>query len=165
MGLVSASTPDVVIVRLRKESPKKCSLTALRKRKEAGYRWIHCEAGDPIEVGEATLLHPEGELIGEADAGRPLLLVDASWRDLPRVLRGLRGTLHRRRLPEGLRTAYPRASASFEDPAAGLASIEALHAALALLGRRDDGLLVGYHWAADWLRVNAGLLAGDGAPR
>lgn len=159
-----APPSDVVIVRLRKESPKKCSLTALRRRKEPGYRWIHCEAGDPIEVGEATLLHPEGELIGAADAARPLLLVDASWRDLPRVLRGLRGTLHRRSLPIGLRTAYPRVSASFDDPAAGLASIEALHAALALLGRRDDRLLAGYHWAEDWLRGNAALLAPEAAP-
>lgn len=154
----------MVIVRLRKESPKKCSLTALRRRKEAGFRWIHCEAGDPIEIGEATLLHPDGELIGVEDAGRPLLLVDASWRDLPRVLRGLRGTLHRRRLPEGLRTAYPRASASFDDPASGLASIEALHAALALLGRRDDGVLQGYHWAADWLRGNSDILAAPAGP-
>jgi pre-rRNA-processing protein TSR3 len=154
---------EILIVRLRKESPKKCSLTPLRRRRPPGIRWVHCAAGDPVEVGEATLLHPDGEPLGAPDAARPLLLVDASWRDLPRVVRGLRGTLHRRRLPAGLRTAYPRASATFDDPAAGLASIEALHAALARLGRRDDALLEGYRWREPWLAANAALLAAAGA--
>ncbi len=149
---------QVILVRLRKEAARKCSLTPLRRRRDRPWRWVHCRAGDPVEVGEVTLLHPEGAPLAAADALRPLLLVDASWRDLPGVLRGLRGTLHRRRLPAGLVTAYPRRSANFADPAAGLASIEALHAALALLGARDDGILEGYHWRAQWLAANAPLL-------
>ena len=92
-------------------------------------------------------------------AARPLLLIDSSWRDLPRVLQGVRGTLHRRALPPELKTAYPRRSNWFPDPAGGLASIEALHAAQTILGRRDDSLLDGYRWAEDWLRMNAGLLS------
>lgn len=149
---------DVILVRLRKEAAHKCSLTPLRRRRDRPWRWVRCDPGQSIDVGEVTLLHPDGELLTPADAARPLLLVDASWRDLPGVVRGLRGTLHPRRLPPGLVTAYPRRSATFADPAAGLASIEALHAALALLGARDDGLLEGYHWAAEWLARNGGLL-------
>jgi pre-rRNA-processing protein TSR3 len=150
---------EILIIRLNKESPKKCSLTPLRRRGEPPVRWFHCDLGDPVEVGEVTLLHPEGEPLTPADAGRPLLLVDSSWRDLPRMLATVEGTFHRRALPSGLRTAYPRKSSLFQDPDAGLASIEALHAALAMLGRRNDGLLEGYHWAEDWLAMNRELLA------
>lgn len=155
---------DLILLRLNKESPKKCSLTPLRGRAEWPIRWIHCALGDEVEVGEVTLLHPDGAPLSPADAGRPLLLIDSSWRDLPRVLRGVRGTLHQRSLPKGLRTAYPRKSTLFEDPEFGLASIEALHAACALLGHRDDRLLDGYHFAPQWLAANAGLLAPAGRP-
>lgn len=153
--------PAILILRLDKESPKKCSLTPLRQRGDERFRWFDCSVGQEVEVGEATLLHPEGELLGPADAVRPLLLVDSSWSDLPRVLRGVKGALTRRRLPEGLRSAYPRKSNWFPDPVAGLASIEALHAALALLGAREDALLDGYRWKEEWLRENAAQL-GEG---
>ncbi len=149
----------MVLLRLNKESPRKCSLTPLRQRSDLQLRWIHCAIGDIVEVGEVTLLHPEGEPLSQADAGRPLLLVDSSWRDLPRVLRSVHGRLHRRALPAGLTSAYPRRSNLFQDPAAGLASIEALHAACALLGQRDDTLLHEYRWAEEYLRLNAALLA------
>jgi len=154
------AAPEILILRLRKESPKKCSLTPLRLRMDERIRWMDCDLGEGVEVGEATLLHPEGELIGPADAARPLLLVDSSWRDLPRVLRGVKGRLALRRLPEALRTAYPRKSQWFADPEAGLASIEALHAARALLGFRDDALLDGYRWREQWLSANTALLGG-----
>jgi pre-rRNA-processing protein TSR3 len=150
--------PDLILLRLDKEDPKKCSLTPLRRREDLPIRWIRFRIGDEVEVGEVTLLHPEGEELSPADAGRPLLLVDSSWRDLPRVLRGVRGEVHRRRLPAGLRTAYPRRSSTFADPDTGLASVEALHAACVLLGARDDSLLDGYHWREQWLDANRGLL-------
>ncbi len=149
---------SIQIIRLRKESVKKCSLTPLRERTDLPIRWFHCDLGDAISVGEVTLLHPEGALLSAADATRPLLLVDSSWRDLPRMLRTVEGTFHKRSLPTNLQTAYPRRSKTYRDPHNGLASIEALHAALVLLGQRDDSLLQGYHWAADWLRQNLALL-------
>jgi len=151
---------EVMVLRLRKESVRKCSLTALRRRGDGRFRFVDCELGQAVEVGAASLLHPEGELLGLGDAGRRLLLVDSSWRDLPRVLTGVSGDLVRRRLPEGLVTAYPRRSNWFADPATGLASVEALHAALGLLGARDDSVLEGYRWKEEWLRSNAGLLGG-----
>lgn len=149
---------EIKIIRLNKESPKKCSLTPLRARKELPIQWFHCDLGDPVAVDEVTLLHPDGEVLSPADAERPLLLVDSSWRDLPRMLRTVEGQFHKRRLPEGLVTAYPRKSSHFDDPHNGLASIEALHAAMAMLGQRDDSLLDGYHWAAEWLATNLALL-------
>jgi pre-rRNA-processing protein TSR3 len=156
-------SPEIILLRLNKESPKKCSLTPLRAREEWPIRWIHCAIGDAIEVGEVTLLHPDGEPLGPADIARPLLLIDSSWRDLPRVLRGVSGNLHKRCLPKGLVTAYPRKSSLFEDPETGLSSIEALHAAVAMLGQRDDRLLEGYYWAQQYLQQNAALLDPGGA--
>ncbi|MCH2100680.1 MAG: DUF367 domain-containing protein [Planctomycetes bacterium] len=150
---------QIVLLRLNKESPKKCSLTPLRERDEWPIQWIHCALGDEVEVGEVTLLHPDGELLSPADASRPLLLIDSSWRDLPRVLRGVEGTLHKRSLPKGLVTAYPRKSNYFADPETGLASIEALHAAVTMLGQRDDRLLEGYYWSERYLERNADLLS------
>ena len=150
---------EVLIVRLRKESLRKCSLAPLIQRQPPRWQWHHCDLGDPIAAGEVTLLHPDGEPLSPQDSGRPLLLVDSSWRDLPRMLRTISGTFHRRSLPGGLRTAYPRKSNWFPDPETGLASVEALHAALALLGRRDDRLLEGYHFAQEYLALNADLLS------
>ncbi|MDP6941842.1 MAG: DUF367 domain-containing protein [Planctomycetota bacterium] len=149
---------DLVLVRLNKENPKKCSLTPLRESGRAGIRWFHCDLGDSIPVGEVTLLHPEGEPLTPKDADRPLLLVDSSWRDLPRVLHWVEGDLRYRSLPPELQTAYPRKSKIFEDPQNGLASIEALHAALCMLGKRDDSLLDGYRWRKEWLDLNSELL-------
>jgi rRNA small subunit aminocarboxypropyltransferase len=151
---------ELILLRLNKESPRRCSLTPLRERHDLAIRWIPFAMGDQVEVGEVTLLHPDGEELSPADAERPLLLVDSSWRDLPRVLRGVQGQMHLRRLPQGLVTAYPRKSKTFTDPAAGLASIEALHAACTLLGQRQDDLLNGYHWAAEYLNLNQELLGG-----
>lgn len=149
---------SALIVRYGGESPRKCSLTPLRGRPELPLRWLRAHPQRVTEVGEATLLHPDGELLGAADAGRPLLLVDCSWRHLPHALHALRGALHRRRLPASWATAYPRASKTHPDPAAGLASVEALHAATVELGCRDDRLLDGYPFRAAWLARNAGRL-------
>lgn len=107
-----------------------------------------------MEVGQVTLLHPDGKPLSSADNQRPLLLIDSSWRDLPRVLRGVTGDLQFRSLPKGLKTAYPRKSSTFADPEAGLASIEALYAACALLGFREESLLNEYYWREEFLKKN-----------
>ena len=99
-----------------------------------------------------------------ADASRPLLLLDASWRHALTMAKAYPG-LETRSIPPGWRTAYPRHSKVTDDPADGLATIEALHAALALTGRRDDTLLARYPWAADYLRLNVPLLAACPAVR
>jgi pre-rRNA-processing protein TSR3 len=142
------------LLRLNKESPKKCTLTPLRGRKDLPIRWIHCGLGDEVEVGQVTLLHPDGKPLSSADNQRPLLLIDSSWRDLPRVLRGVTGDLQFRSLPKKLKTAYPRKSSTFADPEAGLASIEALYAACALLGFREESLLNEYYWREEFLKKN-----------
>lgn len=55
-------------------------------------------------------------------------------------------------------TAYPRKSKLFEDPAAGLATIEALFAAHYQLGLDTSNLLEHYRWREEFLHSNAALM-------
>jgi pre-rRNA-processing protein TSR3 len=42
----------------------------------------------------------------------------------------------------------------YQDPAAGLATVEALYIAYHILGRPTEGLLDEYRWAEEFLRAN-----------
>ena len=145
---------DVLIYRDPRESVRKCSLTPLRGM--SGIRFISYQREVRVDVGRRILLHPDGAEIRPSDAQEPLLLVDCSWRRVPQMLAMLDGELVPRRLPE-LATAYPRQSKLFADPTSGLASIEALYAALALLGEPRPDLLLSYRWSAEFLALNPSL--------
>ncbi|MCB9914443.1 MAG: DUF367 domain-containing protein [Planctomycetes bacterium] len=145
---------DVLILRDPRESTKKCSLTPLRGA--PGVRFVSYDPERRLDAGGRVLLHPDGEELGPADAGRGLFLVDCAWRRLPSLLRTVDGEPVRRRLPP-LVTAYPRKSTLFDDPAAGLASIEALYAAVAILFGPHPELLADYRWAEEFLARNPGL--------
>lgn len=149
---------DVLIVRDPRESVKKCSLTPLRGL--AGVRFVEYAPGRIVPVDGRVLLHTEGELLVPADAGRGLLVLDCAWRRVPTLAQVLTGEVVRRRLPP-LRTAYPRRSTTFQDPLEGLASVEALYAALALVGTRRPDLLAAYRWADTFLELNRGTLGDD----
>jgi pre-rRNA-processing protein TSR3 len=144
--------PEVLILRDPRESTKKCSLTPLRG--VPGIRFVDYSPEHRLDAGGRVLLHTEGELIGPGDAGRGLLLIDCSWRRVASLLRVVDGAPVRRRLPP-LQTAYPRRSNTFEDPLEGLASVEALYAALALMGSKRPELLDAYRWADEFLRLNS----------
>ncbi len=145
---------DIVILRDPRESTKKCSLTPLRGL--AGIEFHEYRHDRRIDAGGRIFLTPEGEDFTDADAGHGLFLIDCSWRRVSSLIRTVDGDLIPRRLPP-LVTAYPRKSRVFDDPDQGLASIEALYAALALLGRPRPELLDGYRWGEDFLRLNPGL--------
>lgn len=143
---------DVLIVRDPRESAQKCSLVPLEGL--AGVRFVRYRRGLELDVGTRVLLDPEGEPLSPGDRGMGLLVLDSSWRHLPALRRAVRGDLRPRRLP-ALLTAYPRRSKVFADPATGLASIEALYAAVALLDRPRLELLTHYRWAERFLALNA----------
>lgn len=148
---------DLLIVRDPRESTKKCSLTPLRGT--SGVRFATYAHDRRVDAGRRILLHVDGELLSPADrgdAGTPLLLVDCCWRRVPTLLRTIDGELVPRRLPP-LATAYPRASDIAPDPEQGLASIEALYAAYALLGEPHAELLAHYRWREEFLRRNPSL--------
>lgn len=145
---------DILILRDPRESVKKCSLTPLRGT--AGVRFVSYEPDRRLEAGGRVLLHPDGEELTSADAGRGLFLIDCAWRRLPSLLRTVDGEPVRRSLPR-LETAYPRKSSLFEDPEVGLASIEALYAAVSILFGPHPELLEQYRWAAEFLDKNPTL--------
>ena len=146
----------ILIVRDPRESAKKCSLTPLRGLD--GIEFVAYKRGRRVEAGRRLLLHAEGELLTPADAGDDLLLIDCSWRRVPDLLGTIDGELVHRRLPP-LETAYPRTSKVFADPDQGLASVEALYAALAILGEPRPELLAAYHWREAFLERNPTLTA------
>jgi len=147
---------DVLILRDPRESTRKCSLTPLRGF--PGVRFVNYGKDRRVDASGRILLHPEGHRIGPEDRGRGLFLVDCAWRRLPELLATVDGDPAPRRVPP-LATAYPRRSRDATDPEDGLASVEALYAALALLGEPVAGLLDGYRWTEDFLRRNPSLVA------
>jgi pre-rRNA-processing protein TSR3 len=149
---------DVLILRDPRESAKKCSLTPLRGLEHI--RFVNYDRERRLEAGRRILLHPDGDELGPEDRGPGLLLIDCAWRRVEPLLATVDGELVRRRLPV-LETAYPRRSKLFEDPTTGLASVEALFAALHVLGDPRPELLAGYRWRDEFLRLNPGLRVAD----
>ncbi len=142
------------VIRHPKERIAKCSLRWLHERPEMVF--LRACPGFTFDATGFTLLAVDAPPLSPADAARPLLLLDSTWRWLPQLVACLRGAPVARSIPGGVRTAYPRTSKVFTDPDAGLASIEALYLARRLLGDDDPSLLDGYHWREQFL---AGLVA------
>ncbi len=145
---------DVLILRDPREATKKCSLTPLRGT--SGIQFVGYDGTRRLDAGRRVFLSPQGELLSERDRGLPLFVIDCAWRRVPALLKTVDGELLPRRLPP-LVTAYPRKSIVFEDPQEGLASVEALYAALALTGEVHPELLAGYHWREQFLAANPTL--------
>jgi len=169
---------DLLVLRDPKERWERCSLAPLRGL--AGVAFVTWREGLELDVGDRLLLDPDAPLLTAADldtaraetardgtaridvgaAGRGpvrLFLIDSSWRRLAVLRRAVVGAPLARRLPP-LATAYPRRSESFPDPAAGLASVEALFAVSCLAGAPDHALLADYHFRSAFLERNPQLL-------
>ncbi|MGE3172976.1 MAG: hypothetical protein AB7O97_10160 [Planctomycetota bacterium] len=147
--MTSRPIPTTVI-RHPKERIAKCSLRFLHERPEMTF--LRARPGLAFDADGFTLLAVDAPPLSPADAARPLLLLDSTWRWLPQLLACLRGDPVSRSIPAGVRTAYPRTSKLWDDPDAGLASVEALYLARRLLGDDDPSLLEGYHWKDAFLR-------------
>ena len=143
------TTIPTTVIRHPKERIAKCSLRFLHERPEMTF--LRARPGLRFDATGYTLLAVDAPALSVADAGRPLLLLDSTWRWLPQLMACVTGTPVLRSIPGTVRTAYPRVSKVFEDPAAGLASIEALYLARRLLGDDDPTLLDGYHWKEPFL--------------
>jgi pre-rRNA-processing protein TSR3 len=150
----------VWVLRDPKESWKRCSLAPLRGREDV--RFVTFRPELELDVTGRVLLDPHAPVLSASDVGRPLFLIDSSWRRLPVLRRAVVGDFEARSLPP-LPTAYPRKSSTFEDPEQGLASIEALYAAQWYLGQAKPEWLEGYHFREAFLELNPHL-AGP-APR
>ena len=137
------------VIRHPKERISKCSLRFLHERPEMTF--LRAKKGFSFDATGFTLLAVDAPPLSGADADRPLLLLDSTWRYLPDLTACLVGEGVPRSIPGGVVTAYPRVSKVFEDPTTGLASVEALYVARRLLGDDDPTLLDGYHWKEPFL--------------
>ena len=138
-----------VIIRHPRERLSKCSLTPLEGRD--GYEFLTWSKELVFDASGYTLLGVNAPPISEADRGRPLLLLDGTWRLLADIEQCVVGNPVRRSIPPGVVTAYPRVSRYGTDPDGGLASIEALFVAKALLGEWEPSLLAEYRWGDSFL--------------
>ena len=167
------------IVQDYKENRRKCTLTPLEGRRDCTFARLRhpskCRRGaaeEQVELRGGILLDVSGPPLQPLDRELlehgPVILLDATWARLPAVVRRLRHRdgerLERRSLPAGFVTAYPRISKLFEDPQAGLASIEALYCASVILGAPCPDLLDGYRWRSEFLESNEELLSRFSVP-
>lgn len=143
--------PPTVILMHRSESPKKCSVAPLRGH--PGLEFIRYPLKSALPNLEGYVrLGLGGPCLGEEDKDKGLFLLDASWRHAAPMEKVV-PEMPVRSLPP-LETAYPRVSNLGTDPDGGLATVEALVAAYALLGRSTEGLLDHYHWKKEFLSLN-----------
>jgi len=140
----------VTIIRHPKERKSKCTLEPLRNRPDLTFH--NATPSFRFDATGYILLAVDAPPLSPEDAGRPLLLLDSTWRLLPQLMSCLDGEPIPRALPLDVRTAYPRVSKIAEDPVRGLASVEALYLAKRLLGEDEPALLDHYYWRDAFLR-------------
>jgi pre-rRNA-processing protein TSR3 len=147
---MNATAPPTIIVVHRRERRSKCSVEPLREHPD--FRFLtYPQDEDPIPGGYVRL-GLGGPLLSPEDSARGLLVLDATWR-LVSKLENRYSEIPIRSIPD-YQTAYPRVSKVHDDPSAGLATIEAIYAAYHHLGRETAGLLDGYQWREEFLRLN-----------
>ncbi len=144
--------PTILVIH-PKEKRSKCSLEPLRARADSlGLVFVDFSRERPFLLTDYVRLCVDGPALSAADSAGGLLLIDGSWRHAA-AMQAHFADVPPRSL-SGYRTAYPRVSKVFRDPAAGLASIEALYIAYRILGRPTDGLLDHYRWKDEFLGLN-----------
>ena len=146
----SQPSPRTIIVVHSHERRSKCSVEPLRGRDDFAFFTFPEKVTLPTE--NYILLGMGGPVLSADDAGSGLFVLDATWR--------LAGKMERhyldmpvRTLPP-IKTAYPRVSKLNHDPDGGLATIEAVYAALKLMNRPVEDLLDNYYWKQEFLELN-----------
>ena len=142
--------PVTIIVRSRKENPRKCTIVPLKGRDDLLIVTHPAKRLPPLDG--YVRLSADGPPLSIDDAAAGILLLDGSWRRAD-SMEAAYAHVPPRSL-QGWRTAYPRVSSLGTDPDNGLATVEALFLACHLLGRPTVGLLDHYHWAAQFLAIN-----------
>lgn len=146
--------PTIIVVH-PKERTSKCTVAPLRGR-EGFVFWKFPKRG-PEPLDGYVRLGIGGPLLSADDADRGLLVLDGTWKWAEKMEREFED-LPVRSLPTW-KTAYPRTSKLYDDPDAGLATIEAIYAAYTHLGWKTEGLLDDYYWAEEFLTLNEGLVS------
>lgn len=147
---MTESPLPTIIVRDPHESTRKCSIWPLRGL--PGLIFLRYPLTERPSMENYIRLAAEGPELTSDDAGKGILLLDASWRWADKMTREFLDVPPRSL--NGYKTAYPRVSKLGTDPDNGLASVEALFLAHHLLGRSTIGLLDHFRWREDFLKAN-----------
>ncbi|OFZ23203.1 MAG: hypothetical protein A2X94_02895 [Bdellovibrionales bacterium GWB1_55_8] len=140
------------------ETPNKCTIAPLAYRPD--FCLIPTKGKKVLgPLKSSILLHPHGEclttLVQPLGGAHGIASIDCVWRRLEPLLRKIEGPLPRlARIPAGFLTAYPRHSAKKTDPAVGLATIEAIFVAAAILGNWDVTLFSQYYFGRKFVEMN-----------
>ncbi len=154
MSETQSHPPPTIIVVHPKERRSKCSVESLRQNPDFVF-WRYPQVGKE-SLQDYVRLGIGGQPLSDDDADRGILVLDGTWKLASRMEPDF-AHLPVRSIGPWV-TAYPRTSKLFDDPTAGLATIEAIYAALHELGRPTEGLLESYHWKDDFLHENQHLL-------
>lgn len=138
------------VLRHPKERMSKNTLAPLRDHPDLTF--LMAAPGFQFDATGFTLLVVGAEPLTPDDADRPLLLLDATWRLVVQLQKGLTGQPSPRSLPTTLRGAHPRRNRQGNDPEHGLCSVEALYTAQRLLGEDHPELLEHYHFRDAFLK-------------
>jgi pre-rRNA-processing protein TSR3 len=150
------SIPQALIIRHRKENLKKCSLRSLEQREDMHFLTYPFSSLPPLD--HYVMLVMEGApILSEADHDKGILLLDSTWRYLPKMVEAVEKMTHveKRCLPGHYTTAYPRDQKECVDPMRGLSSVEALYISYRLMGRNPHGLLDHYYWKDQFIELNS----------
>lgn len=148
--------PPTLVIRHRRENLKKCSLRGLESRSDCLF--IRYPFDHLPNLEQHFLLVMDGaEELSTYDCDRGLILLDSTWRYLPKMVKAVQSGKHiqKRILPKIYKTAYPRRQDDCSDPERGLSSLEAMYIAYTILNRSTDGLLDSYFWRDRFLELNA----------
>ncbi len=142
--------PPTVIVVHPKERRSKCSVEPLRGRND----FLFFTFPNPVEVPLAGYIRlgMGGPELTSDDANAGLLVLDGTWK-LAAKMEPFYQDIPVRTLP-AIETAYPRVSKISQDPTGGLATVEAVYAALRIMQRPIKGVLDDYFWKNEFLRAN-----------
>lgn len=141
----------VTVIRHPRENVKKCSLRHLHEHPD--FSFFKAVDGFSFDATGFILLEIDAPPISPKDANLPILLLDSTWHLLPKIRAKVSGKYIPRSIPSTVKTAYPRVSKVFDDPN-GLATVEALYAALKMSGNPDISVLSKYPFAKKFLELN-----------
>ena len=141
--------PPTIILRHQRENLKKCSLRGLEQRPDMVF--LTYPTPSLPDLNGYCVLTLDAPPLTPADAPLGLFLIDGTWRYAKKMAGTLPPTAVCRSLPSHFQTAYPRRQPDCPDPKRGLASVEALYLAYAMLGRNTEGILDHYHWKDEFL--------------
>lgn len=146
----------------RGETPNKCTIAPLASRPD--FRLFPVFGEGPLgPLSAPILLHHEGvcltTLRSKTDVLPALACIDCVWRRLPFLMERTRWVDDKApvlaRIPDGFSTVYPRVGSAYSDPQGGLATIEAIFVAAAILGNYDPTLLSKYYFGRRFIETNA----------